>query len=43
MSPTIEIADYRVEAQPHSSAENWIKDLLSMALPTRARPSFLQS
>ena len=24
----------------HPSAENWIKDLLSMALPARARPSF---
>jgi len=26
--------------QPHSSADNWIKALLSKALPTRARPSF---
>ena len=26
--------------QPHPSAENWIKALLSKALPTRARPSF---
>ena len=29
--------------QPHPSAENWIKDLLSMPLPTRTRPSFPQS
>ena len=29
--------------QLHPSTENWIKDLLSMALPTRARPSFLHS
>ena len=27
-------------AQPHSSADSWIKALLSKALPTRARPSF---
>ena len=26
--------------QPHPSADNWIKALLSKALPTRARPSF---
>ena len=26
--------------QPHPSAENWIKDLLNMALPIRTRPSF---
>ena len=26
--------------QPHPSAENWIKALLSKALPTKARPSF---
>ena len=25
---------------PHLSADNWIKDLLSMALSTRTRPSF---
>ena len=31
-------------SQPHPSTENWIKDLLSMAPPMRARPSFpLQS
>ena len=29
--------NYREETQPHSSAENWVKDLLSMALPTRAK------
>ena len=29
--------------QPQPSAETWIKDLLSMAPPTRARPSFPQS
>ena len=27
-------------AQPNPSADDWIKDLLNMALPTRARPSF---
>ena len=27
-------------AQAYPSADDWIKDLLSMALPTRARPSF---
>ena len=26
--------------QPHPSTQNWIKDLLSMALPIRTRPSF---
>ena len=26
--------------QPHPSAQNWIKDLLSMSLSIRARPSF---
>ena len=26
--------------QPHPSADNWIKAILSKALPTRARPSF---
>ena len=26
--------------QPHSSTQNWIKDLLSMALPIRQRPNF---
>ena len=30
----------REGTQPHSSTENWIKDLLSMALPIRKRPSF---
>ena len=34
---------FRVGTQPHPSAENWIKYLLSMALPTRTRPSFLHS
>ena len=29
--------------QHHPSTENWIKDLLSMALPIRARPRFLHS
>ena len=33
----------QTELQPHPLAENWIKDLLSMALPTRARPSFTRS
>ena len=33
----------REGTQPHPSTENWIKDLLSMALPTRARPSFTHS
>ena len=32
--------NYREGTQPHSSAENWIKDLLNMALPIRTRPSF---
>ena len=30
----------REEAQLHPEADNWIKDLLSKALPTRERPSF---
>ena len=30
----------RQGTQLHPSAENWIKNLLSMALPTRTRPSF---
>ena len=30
----------REGTQLHPSAENWIKDLLSMALPIRTRPSF---
>jgi len=29
--------------QPYPSAENWIKDLFSMVLPTGARPSFPHS
>ena len=33
----------REGTQPHPSTENWIKDLLNMALPTRARPSFAHS
>ena len=33
----------REGTQPHPSTENWIKDLLSMALPIRTRPSFLLS
>ena len=32
--------NYWEGTQPHPSAENWIKDLLSMALPMRARPRF---
>ena len=35
--------NYREGTQPHPSAENWIKDLLSKALPTRARPTFTHS
>ena len=35
--------NYKVGTQAHPSAENWIKDLLSMALPTRASPSFPHS
>ena len=31
---------YREGTQRHPLAENWIKGLLSKALPTRARPSF---
>ena len=34
---------YREGTQPHPPAENWIKDLLSMALLARARPSFPHS
>ena len=30
----------RRELNPLASTENWIKDLLSMALPIRTRPSF---
>ena len=30
----------REGTQPHPSTEYWIKDLLSMALPIRTRPSF---
>jgi len=30
----------RKGTQPHPSTENWTKDLLSMALPIRTRPSF---
>ena len=30
----------REGTQLHPSTENWIKDLLSMALPIRTRPSF---
>ena len=33
----------REGTQPYPSAENWIKDLLSMVLPTRARLSFPHS
>ena len=30
----------REGTQPHPSTENWNKDLLSMAIPIRTRPSF---
>ena len=33
----------REGTQPHPPTENWIKDLLSMALPIRTRPSFFLS
>ena len=33
----------REGTQPHPSIENWIKNLLSMALPIRTRPSFPHS
>ena len=33
-------ANKREGTQPHPSTENWIKDLLSMALPSRIRPNF---
>jgi len=36
-------SNYREGAQPHLLAENWINDLLSMALPTREKPSFPHS
>ena len=32
--------NYREGTQPHRSAENWIKDLLSIAPPIRTRPRF---
>ena len=32
----------REGAHPHTSINNWIKDILSVFLPTRVRPSFLQ-
>ena len=32
--------NYREVTQPHPPTENWIKDLLSMALPIRTRPRF---
>ena len=38
---TSTIVDNREGTQPHTLIENWIKDLLSMALPIRIRPSFL--
>ena len=41
ITPTV--VNHRERTQPHPSTENWIKDLLSMALPTRARPSFTHS
>ena len=31
--------NYREGTQPHPLAENWIKDLLSMAMSTKPRPS----
>ena len=34
------VAIIREGTQPHPSTEDWIKDLLSMALPIRTRPSF---
>ena len=34
------LVNNREGRQPHSSTENWIKDLLSKALPIRTRPSF---
>ena len=33
-------ANSREGTQLHPSTENWIKDLLSMVLPIRTRPSF---
>ena len=32
-------ANYKEGTQPHPTTENWIKGLLGMALPIRARPS----
>ena len=32
-------SNYREGTQPHPVAENWIKDLLRMAMSTRPRPS----
>ena len=38
ITPTV--VNHRERTQPHPSTENWIKDLLSMALPIRVRASF---
>ena len=35
--------NYEEETQTHPSEENWIEDLLTMALPTRLRLSFPHS
>ena len=45
ITPTIVLpqAKLREGALSHPSAEYWIKDLLSMALPTRTRSSFPHS
>ena len=49
INPTIESIDSRPQRPqakilpgkvPHTSANNWVKALLSKVLPTRARPSF---
>ena len=42
-SPLLPLPYHREGTQPHLLTENWIKDLLSMALPIRTRPSFLLS
>ena len=39
-STTVWPQSNRKGTQPRPSTENWIKDLLSMALPIRKRPSF---
>ena len=45
ITPTILLTQlkYREGTRPNYQHENWVKDLLSLALLTRARPSFPHS